>query len=71
LEVERKFRFTIEIPLTAWLVRSATHLDEDYAVFQLGNDQIYLLHPERKQIALIARGKSPVAAKSPAINNSN
>jgi len=33
------------------------------AVFQLGNNQICILNPETKQLAIIARGRSPVLVK--------
>lgn len=52
--------FSLETPFVAWNVRSATQLPGDDVVFQLGDDQICLLEPSTKKIALIARGQGPV-----------
>ena len=51
-----------------WPVRNGTHVLGDYAVFLLGKDQICILDPEKKRIALIARGFGPVVAKPPLDN---
>ncbi len=48
-----------------WPVRNGTHIAGDYAVFLLGKDQVCILDPEKKRIALIARGFGPVVAKPP------
>jgi len=50
-------------PITTWDTSNATHLAGDYVVFQLGDDQICILHPESNRIALIARGKGPVVVR--------
>ena len=55
--------YSLETPYALWVVRNATLLPGDFLVFQLGNDQICLLHPASKQIALLARGKGPVVVK--------
>ncbi|MEA5418687.1 hypothetical protein VB712_05565 [Spirulina sp. CCNP1310] len=41
-------------------VRYLTHLEGDRLVFQLSQDQIYLLDPHERKIALVARGSSPL-----------
>ncbi|HVU07349.1 MAG TPA: hypothetical protein VHG89_02260 [Verrucomicrobiae bacterium] len=55
-----KIYFSLETPFVAWIVRSATQLPDDHVIFQLGDDQICLLEPSTKKIALIARGQGPV-----------
>ena len=55
-----KIYFSLETPFVAWIVRSATQLPGDDVIFQLGDDQICLLEPSTKKIALIARGQGPV-----------
>ena len=44
-----------------WIVRLVTHLPTDQVLFQLGGDQICLYDPEKKQVALVARGRGPIA----------
>ena len=56
-----EFSIGFEMPLGNWLIRNATHLPGDYVLFQLGRDQICLFDPLRKRIAIIARGRGPVA----------
>lgn len=53
------FEFTLETPFASWPIRHATHIDGDFVVFQLGYDQICILHPHDRVIALIARGTTP------------
>ncbi|MGB3694427.1 MAG: hypothetical protein WBG70_18650 [Spirulinaceae cyanobacterium] len=57
------FQFAIETPFAAWRVSNATHLEGDAVVFQLGDNQVCILQPQEKIIALIARGKEPVVVK--------
>jgi len=57
-----RFRYSMETPFVAWNVRNATQLQGDLVVFQLGGDQICILHPQSRRIALIARGKGPIVA---------
>jgi hypothetical protein len=59
----KSFHFSLETPFASWIARNATHLQRDVVVFQLGGDQICILHPESKKIALIARGKGPIVAE--------
>lgn len=56
--------FALETFFAIWAIKDATHLSGDLLVFQLGQDQICLLHPETQRIALITRGKYPVVTKS-------
>ena len=58
-----RIHLSLEIPFASWMVRNAVQLDGDLVLFQLGNDQICLLRPGEKRIALIARGKGPPVAK--------
>ncbi len=57
------FAFALETPFAFWSVKNATHLEGDFVVFQLGDDQLCILQPQEKRIALIAQGKSPVVVK--------
>lgn len=58
-------RYLVHTPFVQWTVENGSHIAGDYAVFKLGKDQICILDPEKKQIALIARGFGPVVAKPP------
>lgn len=58
-----RVHFSLEIPFAAWMARNAVQLDGDLILLQLGHDQICLLRPTQKKIALIARGKGPLVAK--------
>jgi len=60
---DRRFHFSLETPFASWVVRNATQLEGDFVVFQLGDDQICILDPVSKKIALIARGKGPIVAE--------
>jgi hypothetical protein len=53
--------FAIETPFVAWQVRNVTHLPTDKVLLQLGPDQICVYDPEKKQIALVTKGRGPVA----------
>ena len=56
-------RLSLETPFAAWIARNATQVEGDLVVFQLGDNQICILDPESRRIALIARGKGPIVAK--------
>jgi hypothetical protein len=56
-----RVKFSIETPFMAWSVRNATHLPGDKVLLQLGEDQICVYDPEKKQIALLTRGRGPIA----------
>lgn len=53
----------LETPMVEWSVRNAVQLEGDRLVFQLGRDQICVLDPETRRIALIARGFGPLVAQ--------
>jgi len=55
-----RFQFALETPFAAWHAVAATHLEGDLVIFQLGRDQICIIDPIRREIALIVQGKSPV-----------
>jgi hypothetical protein len=57
-----KIHLSFETPFAQWPARNATHLPGDKVLFQLGNDQICLYDPNLRTIALLARGRGPVAA---------
>jgi hypothetical protein len=54
-------RFALETPFASWKARNATVLPDGKLLFQFGKDQICLLDAERKAIALVTRGRGPVA----------
>jgi hypothetical protein len=54
-------RFSYETPFGAWVVRNAVHLPSDKVLFQLGEDQICIFDPVRRQVALLWHGRGPVA----------
>lgn len=59
-----RFRIVLESPFVLWKFRNATQIKGDLVVFQLSDDQICIVDPNTKQIALIARGKGPLVAMS-------
>ena len=64
----RSALYWVHTPFVQWTVENGSHIAGDYAVFKLGKDQICILDPEKKRIALIARGFGPVVAKPPLDN---
>lgn len=60
-ETGDKVYFAYETPFGAWTVRNAVILPNDQVLFQLGFDQICLLDPATKKVALVARGRGPLA----------
>lgn len=58
-----QFHLSLETPLVRWPVRDVVQLEGDLLVFQLGRDQICLLDPHGKRIALLARGRGLVVAR--------
>lgn len=52
----------VETPWVQWAVRNAVQLDGDLLLFQLGRDQICLLDPQTRRIALLVRGFGPLVA---------
>ena len=59
-QTRERYRFALEMPMAWWQCRNVTELADDLLVFQLGADQICLLHPPTRRIALLARGHSPI-----------
>jgi hypothetical protein len=57
----KTLRFAYETPFGAWNVRNAVHLPSDKVLFQLGNDQICAFDPVTRRVALLWRGRGPVA----------
>lgn len=53
--------FSFETPFAAWPVRNATHLPTDKVLLQLGDDQICLYDPIENSIALVVKGRGPIA----------
>jgi hypothetical protein len=55
------FRLAMDMPIAQWSACNVTHLPGDYIVFQLGEDQICIVEPKTRNVALLARGRGPVA----------
>ena len=66
----KRVHFSLELPFAAWPVRNATQITGDYVIAQIGDNQICIMHPESRRIALIARGKGPIVAKPKPSNKS-
>ena len=60
------FVYGMSTILGTWRVRNGIHIEGDYAIFQLGTNQICILQPQEKKIALITKGKGPIVARIPA-----
>lgn len=58
---ESRTEFAWFTPYMPWRMHNGTHLPDDSLVFQLGDDQICLFHPEPRQMALLTRGRCPLA----------
>jgi hypothetical protein len=56
-----RVHLSFETPFGVWVVRNATHLPGDKVLFQLGEDQICVLEPDAKRVALLIHGRGPVA----------
>ena len=57
----RDVTFSLETPFVSWPVRNAVHLPGDLVLLQLGDDQICVYDPEKNRIALLAKGRGPIA----------
>jgi len=57
---DARFAFSLETPFAAWRIRNATHLPSDHLIFQLGDNQICILDPATKRIALITQARGPI-----------
>ena len=60
-KTDKKVGLSFDTPLLAWRVFNATHLPTDQVLFQLGDDQVCVFDPDTKQIALVTRGRGPIA----------
>jgi hypothetical protein len=56
----RPIRLLVETPFIEWQSCNVTQLPGDKVIFQLGQDQICLLDPQLRQVALLAHGRGPV-----------
>lgn len=63
-EEERSAEVSMATPFVTWLVRHPTQLPNGQVVFQLGKDQICILDPDEKTIALLVKGWCPVVTMS-------
>jgi hypothetical protein len=54
------FNCALETPFVKWVIRNATQLPTGQVVFQLGKEQICILDPDEKKIALLVKGRGPV-----------
>jgi len=53
--------FGWDTPFVNWRIRNVIQLPDEQVIFQLGTDQICVLEPETRKIALLARGRGPAA----------
>jgi hypothetical protein len=53
--------FSFETPFGTWNVRNATLLPSDKVLFQMGQDQICIFDPAAKRVALVTKGRGPIA----------
>lgn len=53
--------FSFETPFGAWNVRNATLLPSDKVLFQLGQEQVCVFDPTAKRVALVTKGRGPIA----------
>jgi hypothetical protein len=58
----RTLHFSLETPFVEWAVRNATQLPGGQVIFQLGENQICILDPDARKIALLVKGRGPVVA---------
>lgn len=56
----RNISVSLETPFVTWPVRCPTQFPGGQVVFQLGRNQICVLDPDQRKIALIAKGRWPV-----------
>jgi hypothetical protein len=60
-ETEERFKLAFETPFLGLPVRSAILLPGDKVLFQLGRGHIYILDANTRELALLCKGKGPVA----------
>ncbi len=56
----RNLDLSLETPFVIWPVYFPTQLPSGQVVFQLGRNQICILDPNQRKIALLAKGRSPL-----------
>ena len=59
-QTRERLDLAFETPFAAWNIRHGYQLPGDCVVFQLGEDQICILDPKTRRVALVARGHGPV-----------
>jgi len=62
---QQQFHYALSSVLLSALVMDAVRLEENFLVFQIAGN-ICLLQPEKKRMAIITRGWSPLVVKPPA-----
>ena len=60
----REFCIGLQTPIVCWFIEDATMLPDGKIIFRLDCKQIAVADPERKQIAVLARGRHPVVQLS-------
>ncbi len=68
-DTDERIHRSLETPVVSWPVRCATQINRNTIIFQLGDDQICIYNVEKDQIALVAKGRSPVVAIGRPINH--
>jgi hypothetical protein len=58
------FRYRMETPFAAWRISNMTQIDDHHIVCQVGSDQICIIDPLDRRIALIDRGREPVVLRA-------
>ena len=58
--LSREVDVALETPFIRWPVNYPTQLPSGHVVFQLGRNQICVLDPNERKIALLAKGRWPV-----------
>lgn len=57
--------FGLETPLISWQLRNATVVEGDKIILQVGRDQICIINPQTRNIALLARGYGCITVIKP------
>jgi hypothetical protein len=60
-----RYHFAWETLFSQWTMRNVIQLPDEKVIFQLGEDQICVLDPETRRIALLARGRGPTLVLRP------
>ncbi len=62
---KKSIQLALETPFVSWEVRNAVLLPGDKVLFQFGKNQICLFDPGTMRLALLCRGRGPVAVMVP------